>query len=189
MEETKMAFWDKVTETTATGMEKTKEMLEVAKLNSLISEEETKINNIYYQIGKLYVAMHSHDYEEGFVGMITALGEAGKKVKSYMQQVQNIKGVICCARCGAEVKVGVPYCSSCGAPQINLEEMVRCERCGAMVKRNANFCTSCGMPMVKATSEIPNEPTTVVREIKVCSACGAKAENDAIFCIECGNKL
>lgn len=45
--------------------------------------------------------------------------------------------------------------------------------------------------MVKATSEILNETTTVMREIKdkVCPACGAKAENDAIFCIECGNKL
>ena len=57
------------------AMQKAKEMSDIAKLNSMISEEETKINNTYYQIGKLYVAMHSHDYEEEFAGMITTIAD------------------------------------------------------------------------------------------------------------------
>lgn len=80
-----MAFWDnlsqKASETTVKAMQKAKEMSDIAKLNSMISEEETKINNTYYQIGKLYVAMHSHDYEEEFAGMITTIGEADEKLK------------------------------------------------------------------------------------------------------------
>ena len=108
-----MAFWDnlsqKASETTVKAMQKAKEMSDIAKLNSMISEEETKINNTYYQIGKLYVAMHSHDYEEEFAGMITTIGEADEKIKSYKQQVQDIKGVACCAQCGAEVQAGVAF--------------------------------------------------------------------------------
>lgn len=196
-----MAFWDnlsqKASETTVKAMQKAKEMSDIAKLNSMISEEETKINNTYYQIGKLYVAMHHQDYEEEFVGMITAIGEAGEKIKSYKQQVQDIKGVACCTQCGAEVQAGVAFCSSCGAPmpktqQTNMEDLVRCEGCGAMVKKEARFCTSCGKPMVQpmtfeveSVSETDNEKI----EDKVCSVCGAKVEDDAAFCTECGNKL
>lgn len=196
-----MAFWDnfsqKASETTAKAMQKAKEMSDIAKLNSMISEEETKINNTYYQIGKLYVAMHHQDYEEEFVGMVTTIREADEKIKSYKQQVQDIKGVMCCTQCGAEVQAGVAFCSSCGAPmpkvqQISMEEMVRCEGCGAMVKKEARFCTSCGKPMVQlATPEISDETITVSEETedKVCPVCGAKVEDDAAFCTECGNKL
>lgn len=196
-----MSFWDnfsqKASETTVKAMQKAKEMSDIAKLNSMISEEETKINNTYYQIGKLYVAIHSHDYEEEFVGMIATIGEADEKIKSYKQQVQDIKGVVCCAQCGAEVQAGVAFCSSCGAPmpkvqQTSMKELVRCEGCGAMVKKEARFCTACGKPMVQlVTSEISDEATIVSEEIedKVCTACGAKVEKDAIFCTECGKKL
>lgn len=196
-----MAFWDnfsqKASETTAKAMQKAKEMSDIAKLNSMISEEETKINNTYYQIGKLYVAMHSHDYEEEFVGMITTIGEADEKIKSYKQQVQDIKGVMCCTQCGAEIQAGVAFCSSCGAPmpkvqQTNTEDLVRCEGCGAMVKKEARFCTSCGKPMIQlVTSETANETMTVNEKVedKVCPVCGAKVEDDAAFCTECGNKL
>lgn len=65
-----MAFWDnlsqKASETTAKAVQRAKEMSDIARLNSMISEEETKINNIYYQVGKLYVAMHPQDHEEEF---------------------------------------------------------------------------------------------------------------------------
>jgi len=193
-----MAFWDnlsqKASETTVKAMQKAKEMSDIAKLNSMISEEETKINNTYYQIGKLYVAMHSHDYEEEFAGMITTIGEADEKIKSYKQQVQDIKGVACCEQCGAEVQAGVAFC---GAPmpkvqQTNTEDLVRCEGCGAMVKKEARFCTSCGKPMVQlVTSEKVDEPMMVNEKVedKVCPVCGAKVEDDAAFCTECGNKL
>lgn len=196
-----MAFWDnfsqKASETTAKAMQKAKEMSDIAKLNSMISEEETKINNTYYQIGKLYIAMHLHDYEEEFVGMITTIREADEKIKSYKQQLQDIKGVMCCTQCGAEIQAGVAFCSSCGAPmpkvqQTNIEDLVRCEGCGAMVKKEARFCTSCGKPMIQlVTSEKADEPMIVNEKVedKVCPVCGAKIEDDAAFCTECGNKL
>ena len=47
-----MAFWDnfsqKASETTAKAVQRAKEMSDIARINSMISEEETKINNIYY---------------------------------------------------------------------------------------------------------------------------------------------
>lgn len=195
-----MAFWDnlgqKASEATAKAMQKAKEMSDLARLNSMISEEETKINSTYYQVGKLYMTMHPHDHEEEFAGMVASLAEAEEKIKSYRQQIQDIKGVIRCPQCGAEVQSGVAFCSSCGAPMpkvqlVNTDDLVRCEGCGAMVKKGVRFCTSCGKPMVQMT---PSEPTSMIiteneTQDKICPNCGAKIEAGVAFCTECGTKL
>ena len=195
-----MAFWDnfsqKASETTAKAVQKAKEMSDIAKLNSMISEEETKINNNYYQVGKLYVTMHSHDHEEEFAGMVASIAESEEKIKSYRQQIQDIKGVVRCPQCGAEVQSGVAFCSSCGTPMpkvqpVNTDDMVRCEGCGAMIKKGVRFCTSCGKPMVQvATPETAGESVTesAVQD-KICPNCGAKNEPDVAFCTECGTKF
>ena len=188
-----MAFWDnlsqKASETTAKAMQKAKEMSDIAKLNAMISEEETKINNAY-------VAMHSQDHEEEFVGMIATLAEAEEKVKSYRQQIQDIKGVVRCPQCGAEVQSGAAFCSSCGTPMpkaqpVNTDDLARCDSCGAMVKKGVRFCTACGKPMAQtampesaATTDTESEPIS-----RVCPNCGTKVEADVAFCTECGTKL
>ena len=77
-------------------------MSDIAKFNSMISEEETKINNTYYQVGKLYVTMHSHNHEEEFAGMIATIEESEEKIRNYRQQIQDIKGVtLCTVWCGS----------------------------------------------------------------------------------------
>lgn len=195
-----MAFWDsfsqKASETTAKAMQKAKEMSDIARINSMISEEEAKINNTYYQIGKLYVTMHLHDYEEDFDGMIASLAEAEEKIKNYRQQIQDIKGVVRCSQCGAEVQSGVAFCSSCGAPMpkvqtMDTDDLVRCEGCGSMVKKGVRFCTSCGRPMVQMTAqEITKAPESGSEaQNKVCPNCGEKIEGALAFCTECGTKL
>lgn len=195
-----MVFWDnmgqKVSETTTKAMQKVKEMSNVAKLNSMISEEETKINNIYYQIGKLYTVMYSYNHEEEFATMIAALREADEKIRSYRQQIQDIKGVVHCLQCGAEVQVGVAFCSSCGVPMLkeqlaNSDVLIKCDNCGAMVKKEVRFCTVCGNPMIQmATPKMTNismiEGGT---QSKICPNCSAKVEMGVAFCTECGTKF
>ena len=54
-------FSRKVTDAGQKTVQKTKELSEIARINSLINQEENKINNTYYQIGKLYVSIHGRD--------------------------------------------------------------------------------------------------------------------------------
>ena len=78
-EDFKVAFWDnlgqKASETTAKAVQKASD---VAKYNSMISEEETKINNTYYQIGKLYLAVHGNDPEPDFAGFVSSIVESNQ---------------------------------------------------------------------------------------------------------------
>ena len=88
-----MAFWDNLTQkasqTTAKAVQKAKDLSEVAKLNSLITSEEGKINNTYSQIGKLYMSLHLQDYEDEFSGMINSIIESEQKIRDYQQQIQD----------------------------------------------------------------------------------------------------
>lgn len=186
-----MAFWDnlgqKATETTAKAAQKAKEISDIAKFNTAISDEEAKIDKSYYQVGKLYVSMHRHDYEEEFAGMISAVNESEQKIKDFRQQIQDIKGVRRCPQCGAEVPLDVAFCSACGTPMpkvqsINSDDMIRCEYCGAMIKKEMRFCTSCGKPV---SQQVGSERT----DERFCPGCGSRVEGDVEFCTECGTKL
>lgn len=182
-----MAFFDdlgkKISQAGQSAVQKTKEITEVAKLNGAISDEEKKINYNYYQIGKLYYAMHASDFETDFSGMIEAIKESEQKVVEYRQQIQDIKGVVRCEKCGAEVASNVAFCSSCGAPMPKQtvkenENLIRCSSCGQMVDKDMRFCIYCGANMKNsATSK-----TT-------CTNCGAELNKDDAFCTECGTKI
>jgi len=195
-----MAFFDKlsktVTEASQKTIAKTKELADTSRLNSMISDEEKSITNQYFQIGKLYASLHKDDYEEDFAGMIAAIAEAEAKIRDYKKQIQDIKGVQRCEKCGAEVANGAAFCSSCGATMPKIQtpvaaDVVKCENCGTEVKKGMRFCTSCGKPMQSAAVVTTAEPeaTVEVAQEKVCPNCGAKIEDGVAFCTECGTKL
>lgn len=193
----------KVTDAGQKTVQKTKEISEVAHVNSLISQNENKINNAYFQIGKLYVSIHGNDGEEEFEGLVSMIAELEQQIVIYRKQIQDIKGIQHCEKCGAEVPKGVAFCSSCGnaMPKVemqeNFDDCVRCASCGAMVKKGMRFCTSCGQSMTPLTvSEVvttQSQDNMIETEEKnvenVCPNCGAKLDCDSVFCTECGTKL
>lgn len=198
-----MALFDnlskKASEAGQTAIQKAKELSETTRLNSMISDEEKVINNTYYQIGKLYAAIHRDNPEPDFSSMISLVTEAEAKIRNYKQQIQEIKGVQRCENCGAEVPRGAAFCSSCGAAMPKIEaaapgNYVTCGNCGAKVEKGMRFCTACGTPM-ETTS--PAEPVPVaeseVAEIevtdRVCPNCGAKVEKGIRFCTACGTPM
>lgn len=193
-----MAFFDKlsksVTEVSQKAIAKTKELADTSKLNSMISEQEKIIANQYFQIGKLYASIHKNNFEDDFAPMIAAITEAEAKISDYKKQVQEIKGIQLCEKCGAEVPDGAAFCSSCGAAMPKIQtpaaDYTKCENCGALVKKEMRFCTSCGKPMdCVSAAPAETESQTAILPGKVCPNCGAKAEDAVAFCTECGTKL
>lgn len=196
----KVGFFDeigkKVTDAGQKTLQKTKEMSETVRLNSLISEEEKKMNATYCQIGTLYVSVHKDDCEEAFVEMVNSVLDSRQKISEYQEQIQDIKGVQRCEKCGAEVQRGAAFCSSCGATMTasqteSADELVQCDSCGTMVKKGTRFCVKCGEPMVQSEpiQNTDEERTAAENSEKVCQNCGAKIVDDSAFCTECGAKL
>lgn len=176
-------------------LQKTKEISETARINASIAEEEKKLNNTYCQIGKQYVSMYGDNCAEEFSVMVSAVAECEDKIRDYRKQIQDIKGVQRCEKCGAEMERGVAFCSSCGAemPKLlepdNMDDYVKCDNCGTTVRKEMRFCTSCGKPMIQNPVPVSTPPLMQGGEEKSCPNCGVKLIGDSIFCSSCGTKL
>lgn len=198
-----MGLLDDISKTFIDVGQKGKDMSEVARLNSLVTQTENQINDLYGQIGKRYVSIHGADGEEEFADMIKILTELEQQCVIYKKQIQDIKNIQCCEKCGAELLRDSLYCSVCGHPVSKQKERdaddrsMRCSKCKTRLEEGMNFCTVCGTPVKRAEfSEadevLPDLPQMEREEInphKVCPNCGAEQSDDAIFCTECATKL
>lgn len=198
-----MGFLDEIGKKVADVGQKTKEISDVAHINSLITQEVNKMNSIYNQIGKLYMSIHKNDCEEKFLEMVSMVAVSEQNVMEYKKQIQDIKGVLCCAQCGAEVQRGVAFCSSCGnamheaVAQMNTDDYVKCPDCGNTVGKEVRFCTFCGKPMKQLMDISEESRSSAISEFEVhsgiiekhCPNCGAKLADDFAFCTQCGTKL
>ena len=185
-----VAFWDdiknKVSDTTNSAISKANELAEVSKLNGLIAEEDKKIKNLYYQIGKLYVANQGSNPAPEYAELVAAVIESGRAMKDYKNQINVLKGIRTCEKCGADVPKGAVFCNSCGnqmpvVPEFDTNKFDKCPACGELVEKGTRFCISCGQAMGDFAPAAPAAPAA-----RICKACGATLEDDAVFCCECG---
>ena len=130
--------------------QKAKNTAEVIKLNSMISDEEKRINNSYLQIGKLYYEVYGENPEEQFAQFITDINDCKAKILVHAEQIRIVKGIAECTECGGQVPSGAPFCSSCGSPMksataaADSDNANKCGNCGASLESDVAFCTQCG---------------------------------------------
>lgn len=113
-----MAFFDnfskKVSDASQTAIQKTKDLAEITKQNSAISDEERKIKANYEKIGKLYVEKFADSADEAFAEMIAQIAESNAKIAECKKKIQEVKGVAVCPNCGSEVPKDSQFCPGCG---------------------------------------------------------------------------
>ena len=157
------AFGRKTADATAKLTQQAKVLAETTRLQGLITEEKQKMVEQYTQIGKLYVANHRTDYEETFSDMVISIARSEDSIAGYKKQIQKVKGVVVCEKCGEEVSKDTAFCSCCGAPIMDPEKYVRCAHCGAPMEKRMKFCTICGNPRKSGNAAK-----------RTCHKCGAK---------------
>ena len=157
-----MAFFDGLSNQFSAFGKKTKDFADSTRLSSLASDEQRVISDIHREIGKLYASLHKTDHEACFDALFARLTQAEDNLQRYTQQIQELRGVRRCERCGAELPKGSQFCSACGAPvpPSAPPDCVFCAHCGAAVKKGMRFCTSCGQPMA-AQPETAEPPAPV----------------------------
>lgn len=127
-----MALFDEianvVNQVGQTTVQKTKEITELSKINSLILAEENKVKNYHVQIGQKYIKHMTEDMETLFTEETKGVLESQEKIRNYKQQIKDIKGIQQCPNCTADVPKGVIFCSLCGTevekPEVVVEEQV-----------------------------------------------------------------
>ena len=205
-----MAFFDdlgkKISQGSQSAVQKTKDMVEIAGLNGQIADAEKSLNNYYYQIGKLYVSKYRDHYDAEFAKLMNEVKQTEEKIRRCNYRVQDLKGIVRCAKCRAEVPNTASFCNACGAPiakpapapvqNLSVETaLVMCSSCGTAIDKNNRFCTSCGTPMGNAVPQITpeqmapqpvTEPVAQQSAVRRCVNCGAPVPEDLEFCTMCG---
>ena len=161
-----MAFFDqlssKLSQTSQSAVQKTKDMAEVVRLNGQISERERRMEQLYREMGKRYYEQCAGREEELFREQVAELQSIETEIQEMRTAVQRLKGSKPCPSCGAEQAAGALFCSVCGAkmPQEEPDSPTlatggpTCPACGAVMPEGTVFCTNCGTKLAqKETGE------------------------------------
>jgi len=145
-----------ISSTTQNVVRGTKDLTDIARLNSLISDEQKQIQGLYTQLGKLYYesSQSGKDNHEALSKLCHAIASAYDRIDKYNEEIHQIKGIRKCSNCGAEVPVSSVFCGACGTkveekpedsePQPQPEPKRFCTNCGTELSDGLLFCTTCG---------------------------------------------
>ena len=187
-------------------------MTEVARRNTMISDAVKNMNSVFQEIGKKYYELHRADPEPVFYSLIQQIDLENGKINRLNEEIKQIKGVIKCPVCGGENGVGAQFCSRCGnslvvqkIPDQSAGPIVMfCTNCGGRLQTGAAFCTNCGSPVNKVQPKLEEnqekEPEKSVKADKkenkqsdtpkrICSGCGHAIQEGLFFCTECGRPV
>jgi len=166
LRDTLMKFTKGVTKTSG-------ELLKSTKLSLSLASEEDKLKQIYMEIGKKVHEIYQYG---GTLGKFfdEKYGEIQKTeagIQALKNQMDTIKGV------------------------------KTCPKCGASVDRDAGFCPKCGVQMdaipSAAAAAAPDTPPAIPapaipalkRETVICRNCQSENEPGSKFCLTCGRLL
>jgi predicted amidophosphoribosyltransferase len=148
-----MAIFEKIKDTvTTTGqnvVKGTKNMTDTVRLNSQISNEQKLLTTLYAEIGEIYYQHFGKTADGPFQERCANVSSALERIAGCQFELQQIKGMMSCPKCGTEIVVNVSFCSGCGSPVERVPSapsMQRkfCTDCGAELEADASFCISCG---------------------------------------------
>ncbi len=153
----------KITETTNSFQETTNRIERQNKCKKTISENKTKIDNYYKEIGeRIYNTSKIDKNVETFIENkkkeITKLLEENESLHIEVLKLDNKK---ICINCGNEMQADMVFCPKCGKEQEKVPEgKVRCQNCGKIIDKKDAFCLNCG----KKNSEFSADTTNKAKE-------------------------
>lgn len=144
-----MAFFDEVGKKISQAGQTT---IQITKLSAQINDDNDKLDKLYCEMGKLYVYKHADDSEDDFKPVVEEIKRTQQQIQDMTMQMQSLKGLVQCPKCGAMNASDYAFCSSCGEslprPQVNIpQNAVFCTKCGGQNQVGVRFCMFCGNPM------------------------------------------
>lgn len=139
--------------------QQTKKLADVTQLNSAISDKEKKISQLFLAIGQSYYERHKDDSAAEELESITEINSLYAEISENREKIKQIKGIIKCENCGADVPVSAAFCNACGT-KVNRTEVLNesaedkkiCPACHVAVEKDNLFCNHCGAKL-ESTNE------------------------------------
>ncbi len=147
-----MAFFEQIgkrlTDAGQNVAQQTKDLADVTKLKTAISEKEKKISQLFLSLGQTYYERHKADSNAESRNIIAEINQLYAEIVVNHEKIKVIKGVVKCESCGADVPISAAFCNACGA-RVNHTESVGtgdrlCPACHSLVADGNLFCNHCG---------------------------------------------
>ena len=153
-----MAFFEqlgkKLTDAGQNVAQQTKNLSEIARLNTVVAEKEKSISQMYMTIGRIYYEQHKADEQAEALEQITAINAMLDEIAEHKDTIKKLKGIMQCPACGGDVASDAVFCNHCGTRIAVAEaepaapETQVCPNCQAPVGPENRFCNSCGYKLV-----------------------------------------
>ena len=130
--------------------QKTQQLTETARLNSMISDAEKQIRAMYTAIGEAYYQRHREHPTEQERQRIEQINQLFAAIDQHRQAIEQIKTAGKCPQCGTDAAPGAAFCNRCGA-RLNAQdsqppqpEAHVCPQCHRPADWDSQFCGYCG---------------------------------------------
>lgn len=205
-----MAFFDdmnrQLTRMGQSAIKKTKDMSESVRISNAIREEENKQDEWFRQMGQYFFENYSDQADGELRVLCSNIMQSKAQILRYNEQLKELKGMIQCPNCGAQIAENSMFCNVCGT-KIERNTVTlsgkRCKNCGAALEQGQRFCVNCGTkvenePQVSIADIYEEAETSIdaianieeeIEEPRVCPVCENPIEEGAVFCVKCGTKI
>lgn len=188
-----MAFFDRATnavENVGKNVSKAaKDNVEIMRYSAEIEACESRMNELYREVGKRYYDAEEEITREAFIDLFEEIQSNQNQINALKNKIQILKGVDYCKNCGAELKKGMRFCQMCGvAVEISAPKNL-CRNCGAQLSGQERFCAVCGSKVEQNLNDQIVMDSEVTEQPPVCAGCGERLTGTESFCKYCGTPV
>jgi len=171
-------------------------LVNTAKLTLTLSNEETKLNAMYTEMGKKVAEIYSYGATIGdyFTEKYVEVVAAQERIAQIKSDIETAKGIRTCKKCGKSAPIAAEFCPKCGdALGSNQPEVVAMETPQHQFHPQQGFDMRLDEPInmnepePEPELEPPSPPPSI--DIKVCGVCGSRNDAYDKFCLSCGRAI
>ena len=164
-------------------------LIKTTRLSLSLTNEESKLNAIYNEIGKKVHEIYDHGGSLGefFDAKYAEIVERQRRINELKAARNAAKGIITCANCGKSVSSNSDFCPKCG---VGLSAAPIADGT-AYHPDSADVSHSSQIPPAYQTIHEPEPETEPEAAIKYkrCAVCGSENVLTDRFCLSCGRIL
>lgn len=109
------------------AVQKTKEVADYTKANAKILDIQNKLDKAYAEVGRKYTKLYPGNDEDEMRETVEAVYALEDQLHLLKNELNDLKGVVECPKCGAICSDEAAYCEKCGAELVKNEIIIDVE--------------------------------------------------------------